>query len=164
MRTDDTTAACNMINAFRKSGRKVNARSFSKSITTRLSIEHGRQLSFCLQVKYDPKMDSVTVVSGLKYCRHSVHAGTNQSMNCHSQHGINMLHAKRASERVYRDTHKEEISVFQRAYYVAHKEEINASRRAYYVAHKEEINARQRARYAVKKSSPRECYFEPEVF
>ena len=168
---DDTTAACNMINTSRKSSRKVSMRLFRKSITTRLSIEHGRQLSVSMQVAYDPKTDSVVMWSCLKYCRHSVYPGTHQSRNCHSQHGINMLHAKRAHEQVYRDTHKEELNVYHReyqsAYHAAHKEELNARNRAryaaYYAAHKEELNARKRARYAVKKSSPRERYFEPEA-
>ena len=160
---DDTTAACNMINTIRKLGRKRSKRWFHKSITIRLSIEHKRQLSFNIMVVYDPKTDSVAVVACLKYCRHSVFPGTNQSRNCHSQHGIDILHASRARNQEYRDTHKEELKASQRAYYVAHKEERNERRRAYQAAHKEELNARARERYAAKKSSPRECYFEPEA-
>ena len=145
---DDTTAACNMINMFRKSQQKINKRMFCKSITTKLSIEHKRQLSVSILVRYDPKTDSVVAVSYLRYCRHEVFPASKQSRNCHSQHGINTLHTRRARVSVYQDTHKEEISAYQREYYAAHKEELNA---------------RRRARYAAKKSSPRECYFEPEA-
>ena len=143
---DDTTAACNLIDKSRKSTRKKSMRSFRKSITTRISIEHGRQLSVSMQVMYDPKTDSVVVGIGLRYCRHAVHPGTKQGRNCHSQRGINILHASRARNRVYRVTHKEELNVHQKEYYATHKEERNE---------------RRRARYAAKKSSPRECYFEP---
>ena len=126
---DDTTAACNMINMFRKSQQKINKRMFCKSITTKLSIEHKRQLSVSVLVRYDPKTDSVVAVSYLRYCRHEVFPASKQSRNCHSQRGINILHANRASVRVYQDTHKEEINARQRARYAAHKEEINARRR-----------------------------------
>ena len=42
-----------------------------------------------------------------------------------------------ASQRAYREAHKEEIAASHRAYREAHKEEIAASKRAYYEAHKD---------------------------
>lgn len=51
-------------------------RSYTKSITMRLSIEVGRQVSTRLRIAYDPKMDSVSVNPSLRYCGADIFPGT----------------------------------------------------------------------------------------
>ena len=54
---------------------------------------------------------------------------------------------QRAQMRLYNETHKEELEIYQRAYGEAHKEKKKAYSRVYYKTHKEEKKAQQRIYY-----------------
>jgi hypothetical protein len=81
-RLPDEVAACNLIQSQRRQCRVRHKRSYRKSITKRLSIEEGQQLSTRLRIHYDPKTNSVVVNPALSYCKHEIFPGTNQHRTC----------------------------------------------------------------------------------
>jgi hypothetical protein len=56
------------------------------------------------------------------------------------------------SSKVYKEVHKEELSVKTKAYQVAHREEILAQKKAYREAHKDELHAKNKAYREAKKA------------
>ena len=49
---------------------------------------------------------------------------------------------RKAYDKQYRETHKEQIREYKQAYQIEHKEEINAKKKIYNAEHKEEIKKR----------------------
>lgn len=101
-RLPDETAACNLINSQRQQGRVRHKRSYRKSITMRLSIEDGLQLSTRLRIHYDPKTDSVVINPSLSYCKHDIFPGTNQHRTCIGGTVVATIKSKREYGRRYR--------------------------------------------------------------
>lgn len=104
----DEMAACSLIESQRKHSRIRHKRSYLKSITTRLSIEDGGQLSTRLKIEYDPKTDAVVVNPSLSYCGHEIFPRTNRHRSCMSGTAITTLKYKRiygmrlrAANRIY---------------------------------------------------------------
>lgn len=52
--------------------------------------------------------------------------------------------ARKAYDKAYYATHKEEKKVYNKTYRVAHREELNAYNKTYYESHQEEISAQKR--------------------
>lgn len=88
-------AACNLIQSQRKQGRIRHKRSWRKSITMRLSVEEGIQLSARIRIHYDPKTDSVVVNPSLSYHKHEIYPGTNQHRTCIGGSAIAIIKSKR---------------------------------------------------------------------
>ncbi len=104
----DEIAACNLIQSQRRDGRIRHSRSYRKSITTRISIEEGRQLSARLRIHHDPKTGSVVAESSLAYCKYEIFPGTNQRRTCVGGTAIKTVKARkkygmrqREADRIY---------------------------------------------------------------
>lgn len=113
LKLPDELAACNLIHSQRIQSRTRHKRSHRKSITTRLSIEEGRQLSMRLLIHHDPKTGSVVAESSLAYYDREIFPGTNQHRTCTSGSAIATVQAnkkygmrQREADRIYKKDSK----------------------------------------------------------
>ena len=98
---EDIDAACRMIQSARKSGRVRSKRIYRKSITQKLSVEHGRRLSCQTVITYDPKTGLVYSSGCLLYCSHSIYPTKNQKRRCISEHTLDLLYKNRKQRKEY---------------------------------------------------------------
>ena len=124
----ERTLVYNSIENKRRAARKIRARTYKKYMTTKLSMEEGRQLSIGLDIVYDPQLDSVTSASFLRYCGQSIFPGTHRHLSCHNQVGVDfrmecIAHSRAFNQRIQNDLQlREKRNARARTHYQKKKE------------------------------------------
>ena len=100
-RIPDNIAACRRIKSIRTEEREYARRTRKvKSITTRLEIINGYQLSAGLVVSFNTKTDAVWIQSNsLVFRKHRIHPGIHGKRSCRSEKALKMLEDARRYSR-----------------------------------------------------------------